>query len=154
MHVRLAKIDKDNYEAVCDLTVSDDQIDFVADNTWSLVEAQFNPGYETRAIYYDDLPVGFIMWVPVNPDKASIWRFMIDENFQYRGIGRRALVAAIEEIRSTNKIKAVEICYNPKNPVAREFYASVGFKEIGMDKENEDMIASLILPNDGPIEQV
>ncbi|WP_255619205.1 hypothetical protein [Photorhabdus antumapuensis] len=38
-------------------------------------------------------------------------------------------------------MKEIEICYKPKNPVARNFYASFGFVEVGMDEENEDMLA-------------
>nr|WP_252044349.1 hypothetical protein [Vibrio sp. SCSIO 43155] len=43
------------------------------------------------------------------------------------------------------ELKEVEICYDPENPVAREFYSSFGFVEIGMDEDDEDMIAVLTI---------
>jgi len=41
MNITLTDVDKDNYEDVCDLSVADNQYDYVADNMWSLVEYQF-----------------------------------------------------------------------------------------------------------------
>lgn len=34
---------------------------------------------------------------------------------------------------------------NPKNPVAKEFYFSFGFSEVGMDEDDEDMLAVIKL---------
>jgi len=39
------------------------------------------------------------------------------------------------------RLEEIEICYNPNNPVTKDFYASFGFVEVGMDKENKDMLA-------------
>jgi ribosomal protein S18 acetylase RimI-like enzyme len=86
---------------VCDLDVSDAQQGFVASNTWSLVQAAFHPGYQTRAIQADGELVGFFMWVPETPQRMSIWRFMVDQHWQGRGIGRRALELALAQIRAT-----------------------------------------------------
>lgn len=141
VQVLLRLVSKHNYEEICDLDVHQEQQDYVATNTWSLVEKMFNPSYETRAIYNESVPVGFIMWVPEKPGKASIWRFMIDKNYQNAGIGRRALQLAIDEIKQSGKFKQIEICYHPDNPVAREFYSSFGFQETGMDEDGEDMLA-------------
>lgn len=99
MQVTLEAITPDNYEAVCDLEVSEAQQGFVASNTWSLVQAAFHPGYQTRAIRADGEWVGFFMWVPETPQRMSIWRFMVDQRWQGRGIGRRALELALAQIR-------------------------------------------------------
>lgn len=139
--VSLRKVTKDNYEAVCELDVSKEQEELVACNMWSLVESMFNEGYETRAIYLEDTPVGFLMWVKESLTKVSIWRFMVDQKHQQNGIGRLALEAALTEIRQLTNLKEIEICYHPKNPVAKEFYASFGFVEVGMDEDDEDMLA-------------
>ena len=141
MNISLQKITKQNYEQVCDLDVSKEQQEYVACNMWSLVESMFNEGYETRAIYQGDLPVGFFMWVKENLHKISIWRFMIDEKYQQNGIGRIALNLALQEIKTNTTIKEIEICYDPQNPVAKAFYASFGFEEVGMDEDGEDMLA-------------
>ena len=60
MDVTLRKVTKDNYERVCELDVEKAQEDYVACNMWSLVEATYNNGYESRAIYLANEPVGFL----------------------------------------------------------------------------------------------
>ncbi|MEP1741309.1 MAG: GNAT family N-acetyltransferase [Kangiellaceae bacterium] len=145
MAVSLRRITKSNYEQVGDLDVSEEQQDYVASNMWSLVESSFNDGYETRAIYLGEEPVGFFMWVTETLSKVSIWRFMIDHKHQKNGIGRIALNLALNEIKLTDGLKEIEICYNPNNPVAKAFYSSFGFVEVGMDDDNEDMLAVITL---------
>lgn len=141
MNITLTDVDKDNYEEVCDLSVADNQYDYVADNTWSLVESKFNPSYQTRAICLDGKPVGFFMWVPETDQRISIWRFMVDQHYQNKGIGRKAMLLALDEIRRTGGLEEIEICYNPNNPVARSFYSSFGFVEVGMEEDGDDMLA-------------
>ncbi|MBU2893710.1 GNAT family N-acetyltransferase [Colwellia sp. D2M02] len=145
MEVSLHQITKENYEEVCELDVTKEQQDYVACNMWSLVESQFNEGYETRAIYADAEPVGFFMWVEESKSKTSIWRFMIDKVHQQKSIGRTALNLALAEIKKSVNLQEIEICYNPNNPVAKEFYSSFGFSEVGMDEDNEDMLAVITL---------
>jgi diamine N-acetyltransferase len=145
VEVSLHQITKENYEEVCELDVTKEQQDYVACNMWSLVESKFNEGYETRAIYIDEEPVGFFMWVQESKSKTSIWRFMIDKAHQQKSIGRTALNLALAEIKEVVDLKEIEICYNPNNPVAKEFYSSFGFTEVGMDEDNEDMLAIITL---------
>lgn len=145
MDITLHQIDKSNYEIVCDLSVTQEQEDYVAENMWSLVEAHYNSGYTCKAIYCDKQPVGFFMWVQETPEKVSIWRFMVDKNHQNKGIGRIALALAIDDIKQIPKLKEIEICYDPNNPVAKDFYSSFGFNEVGMDEDEEDMLAIIYL---------
>lgn len=145
MNISLRKITKNNYEAVCELDVLKEQEDYVACNMWSLVESMFNHTHQTRAIYSENTVVGFFMWVHESDVKTSIWRFMIDQKYQQKGIGRKALQLAIDEIKNTARLFEIEICYNPKNPVAKTFYSSFGFCEVGMDEDDEDMLAVITL---------
>lgn len=141
MDIQLVEVNKSNYEAVCDLDVTKEQEEYVACNMWSIVEATFNQGHVTRAINLNSEAVGFFMWVKETPTKVSIWRFMVDQKHQYKGIGRKALSLALSEIKQDAELTEIEICYNPKNPVAKDFYSSFGFVEIGMDEDDEDMLA-------------
>jgi diamine N-acetyltransferase len=141
MKITLAQITKQNYEAICELEVTEEQESYVASNTWSLVEAAYNSGYFTRAIVADGKPVGFFMWVQESEVKVSIWRFMVDKEYQKKSIGRVALGLALQEIRQIEYLKEIEICYNPNNVVAQGFYSSFGFAEVGMDADGEDMLA-------------
>jgi len=140
MEISLEDINRENYEAVCDLDVSKQQQDYVACNMWSLVESHYNEGYTCKAIYQCSKPVGFLMWVKENPSKISIWRFMVDQAYQNRGVGRRALTLALDTIKQIPKLQQIEICYDPKNAVAKEFYSSFGFYEIGLDDDGDEML--------------
>lgn len=145
MNINLSPITRHNYEAVCDLDVAEHQQDYVACNMFSIVESKFNPGYETRAINHNDIAVGFFMWVKESSTLVSIWRFMVDEKYQQQGIGRHAMKLALKEISQQPGIKHIEICYDPNNPIAQDFYGSFGFKEQGMDEDGEDMLAVINL---------
>lgn len=145
MDISLREVNRQNYEAVCELEVATEQEPYVACNMWSLVEAAYNDGHSCRAIYLAQQPVGFLMWVKETPELISIWRFMVDKQHQQKGIGRRAMALALAEIRQEAGIKQIEICYNPQNPVAKNFYGSFGFTEQGLDDEGEDMLALITL---------
>lgn len=95
--------------------------------------------------YQNDKSVGFFMWVSETPERVSIWRFMVDQRYQKAGIGRTALNLALNEIKTSDKLKEIKICYDPENPVAKDFYSSVGFQEVGLDEDGEDMLAVIKL---------
>ena len=145
MEVSLRQVTKENYEEVCELDVTKEQEDYVACNMWSILESQYNEGYETRVVYMKEEPVGFFMWVKESEIKVSIWRFMVDKKHQQKSIGRVSLNLALAEIKKVSDLQEIEICYNPKNPVAKEFYSSFGFSEVGMDEDDEDMLAVIKL---------
>lgn len=141
MDISLKPITSDNYEEISLLEVEEYQEDYIASNMWSLVEAAYNENYIVRGIYLSDKSVGFFMWVKENPYKIAIWRFMIDKVHQSKGLGREALHIALSEIKQDKQINEIEICYNPLNPLAKNFYSSFGFEEIGLDKDGDDMLA-------------
>ena len=140
MNITLREITKDNYMDVCDLEVADDQKRHLSSNMESLVESKFYETMIPRAIYADDKPVGFIMG-DRSSDTVGIFRFMVDFNFQNKGIGRAALELAITEIRQIEGIKQIEICYHPDNKIAKHLYLKIGFEEVGMDESGDDMWA-------------
>ena len=109
MNISLRPIVKENYEAVRDLELSEDQQSHLDSNIESILESKFDEVLETRAIYLDDDPVGFLLWHPDVDGAAMSWRFMIDGRHQNRGIGRAALALAIEEMKREDGDRAVQI---------------------------------------------
>jgi diamine N-acetyltransferase len=145
VEVSLRQVTKENYEEVCELDITKEQEGYVACNMWSIVESKYNEEYETRVIYMKEEAVGFFMWVKESEIKVSIWRFMVDKKHQQKSIGRVSLNLALEEIKKASDLQEIEICYNPKNAVAKDFYSSFGFSEVGMDEDDEDMLAVIKL---------
>ena len=146
--VTLEDVTVRNWRAVTRLKLAPEQEHLVAGNLYSIAQSKFDPNARPRAVYAGGKPVGFLMYdVWANKDKsreASIYRFMIDRNHQGKGYGRAALALALAEIKAVPGIKKIAIGYMPDNPVAKPFYASFGFVEVGKDDDGE-IIAELIL---------
>ena len=145
MYVSLRDITKEKYKEVCELEIPDEQQAHLSENVWSLVESHYNSTHQTRAIYLKNDIVGFIMWVYMSEVKTSIWRFMVAHEHQKKGIGRESLRQAVNEIGKKKGLKEIEICYSPKNTIARNLYLSLGFQETGMDKDKIEMYAVIKL---------
>ena len=159
--VRLEKINGKNVWDALSLSVKEDQREFVASNDVSIIEAYTAitaNGYAFPfGIYDDEQIVGFLMigfdkddyWDDA-PDIANgnynLWRLMIDQKYQHRGYGKRAIELALEFVRTfpCGKADYCWLSYEPENVVAKELYASFGFSETG-EKDGEELIAVLKL---------
>jgi diamine N-acetyltransferase len=143
LNVSLRPVTEQNWEAVVRLKVEESQNDYVSPNVFSLAEASYRTHCQPRAVYLEEEVVGFLMYAALEPLDApkeyEIFRFMIDGPKQGKGIGRRALELAVAEIRSYPELESILICYVPSNPVAKNFYASFGFEETGLDDHGEMM---------------
>lgn len=140
--VVLREIDWDNLHAVLALDVDPAQQQFVASNAESIAEAHFNPGAWFRAVYADDILVGFVMLFdstvpgaiasdPVEPTGMVLWRLMIDRRYQRQGLGRRALDALREHIGGLDRFRRLLTSYVPRPGGPKGFYFSYGFTETG-----------------------
>ncbi len=142
--VTLREITADTVRSVIRLSVADSQKGFVATNAVSLAQALFAPDAWYRAIYLGDDAVGFIMLedqslrspMPEKP-KVTVWRFMIDTNYQGRGIGRAALLRVIEHVRTKGLFDTLELSYVPGPGCPEPFYLGLGFLHTGRVDENE-----------------
>lgn len=140
MAVELEPVTAQNWRALIDLKVRENQSHFVASNLMSIAEAQF--GFEDEGhwdfypfgAYVDGKPIGFVMYgLNLNHSRfqAFIIRLMVDEHFQGKGYGRAIMRQVLEALRSNEQIKNVGISYEPENVGARQLYASLGFVEPG-----------------------
>lgn len=138
--ISLKKIKRSNLEMILNLAVKPKQKSLVAPNAHSIAEAHFTKGAWYRAIYLDDVPIGFVMLrdttlihkkiMPDNP-VMYIWRFMLDGRYQGKGYGKRAMELVIEHIKSRPNIKEVSLHHEPAKGNAGEFYKKCGFKHTG-----------------------
>ncbi len=139
--VRLENVTARNWRAVVRLKLAPEQKDLVAGNLYSIAQSKFDPNAHPRAVYAGTELVGFLMYnvweTKERTCEASIYRFMIDRKHQRKGYGRAALARALDEIRGVPGITKVSIGYLPQNTVAKPFYASFGFVEVGTDEDGE-----------------
>ena len=154
--VELRKIDAKNIWKICALEVAEDQRNFVATNTQSILEAYcaISSGGVAMpyGIYDGETPVGFVMlgfgcedWEDapeIAKDTYNIWRFMIDRRYQRKGYGKQAMEAVLRLVETFPHGKAdwVWLSYEPENQVAAELYRSFGFRENGQ-MDGDEIIA-------------
>lgn len=125
------KIDKSNYWDCIELTVDDSQVDFVADNKQSLVEAAYEDGLYVLGIYQDNTMVGFLLY---DYDETfpgwSLSRFMIGKQFQGKGYGKQAVLEFFSYFKKNHGADKLFISVSLENAIARKMYSDIGFKEI------------------------
>ncbi|MCL2376750.1 MAG: GNAT family N-acetyltransferase [Defluviitaleaceae bacterium] len=130
MKIEFREIDKTNFGECVNLKVGKDQEDFVASNSWSLLQAAYEPNIYPLGIYKDDKMVGFILY-DFDYELLS-WcmsRFMIDKDHQNQGIGARALEKFIEMIVNKHGVKRLYTSANVANDGAIALYEKFGFKK-------------------------
>jgi diamine N-acetyltransferase len=104
--ISLRPIDDANREAVAALAVAPEQTRFVSSVRDSLREAAEEPGAcaLTWAIYDDATPVGFVMIADEveSPEYLAryLWKLLVDERHQRRGVGTATLDLIVEYFRS------------------------------------------------------
>ncbi|HEX6268746.1 MAG TPA: GNAT family N-acetyltransferase [Anaerolineales bacterium] len=140
MSTVLRPVTAENWRALINLKVREDQSHFVASNLISIAEAQFGFEYEGHwdfypfGAYVEEEPVGFVMYCLNDHHsrfQAFIMRLMVDEHFQGKGYGREIMAQVLDALRANEQIKNVGISYEPENVGARHLYASLGFIEPG-----------------------
>ena len=159
--LRLEKVTAKNVWDLLKLDVAESQRSFVAANDVSIIEAYTTITANGHAfpfgVYNGDTPVGFLMigydvddsWEDA-PEIArgsySLWRLMIDKNYQGMGFGKEAMRLALDFIRTfpCGEAKTCWLSYEPENETARRLYRSFGFAETG-EMDGEEVIAALSL---------
>lgn len=145
--MELRKVDASNLWKLVKLSVREEQRNFVATNTESILEAYVTVTSGGVAlpfgIYEGEEPVGFVMFgygslgdedePAVAEGNYCLWRLMIDQRFQGRGLGKRALQLCLDYLR-TFPCGGAGWCwlsYEPENTGARALYHGAGFRENG-----------------------
>jgi diamine N-acetyltransferase len=128
--ISIKPITEANWEEAANLRVLPEQINFLTPNVYSIAESKFHPELVPCAIYAGATMVGFLMYFrDPRDDQYWLYRFMIDERYQGRGYGKRALLQLIEIIRTFPDAPELNVGYDLENHVAANLYKSVGFIE-------------------------
>lgn len=160
--MELVKLSLKNVWKTVNLKVTPEQEEkgFVAPNKYSVIEAfaAREDGYCALpfALYEDGEAVGFLMIgfdVLDDEDEPgiakgnyTIWRLMIDGKFQGRGLGEKAMKAALDYIRTwpCGKADYCWISYDPANTAAESLYTKMGFRRNG-ETDGDEIVSVLKL---------
>jgi len=133
--ITLREISKETVIAICKLsdTLSPAQKKIVAPNAQSIAQAYYNKHFWFRAIYADEVPVGFLMLYdsPEEQPEAPmyfLWRLMIAGPYQGLGYGKKAVQLLIEYVRGRPRAKELLVSFEDEPGSPEGFYTKLGFK--------------------------
>lgn len=136
--VELRAITKDNLEEVLNLNIFEHQKSFVSSTACSLAQAYvYRETAFPFAVYADNTIVGFIMLgYYENRKQYTLWKVLIDKNYQNKGYGREALKQGIKYLKDNFGVREIYTGVALGNEKAKHLYVSVGFKETGLIEDN------------------
>ena len=153
--ISLRHVTADTVRAIANLRVSAEQESYVASNAVSIAQAYFHPEAWFRAIYAQDVPVGFVMLedqtlVPktADPPPIGLWRFMIDQRYQRSGFGRAALQLVVDHVRSRPGQTGLLTSYVPGPHCPEGFYLGFGFQHTG-EMDGDEIVLKLTFMSAG-----
>ncbi|URZ88109.1 GNAT family N-acetyltransferase [Floricoccus penangensis] len=142
--IELVEVDNSNIDDILELTVKEEQKNFVADVPRSLAYVYANRE-EARAygIYLGKELIGYAS-ISYNAERMmyTIWHFFIDSNFQGKGYGKRALQELISYIKvlSVNLTNKMCLTVEEENILAIGLYESLGFVNTYERDEEDEFI--------------
>jgi len=151
--VTLRQITADTVRIVSLLDAGPEHDHLVAPNAFSIAQAHFHPEAWFRAVYADEVPVGFVMISNASqvPGKSlelhggkpcvSLWRFMIDQRYRGMGYGSRALQLVIDHARTNTSAQRMLLSFVPAKNSPEPFYLRFGFARTGEIDDGEVVMA-------------
>ena len=137
--LRFLRVTATSMNQICDLseTLSPAQRGMVADNVRSMAEAYFSESAWMRAIYADDIPIGFIMTHTgsdyedgIDCPGVFLWRFMIAGPYQGKGYGKKAIDKLIQHLKAMGIPLLYTSCGQGEGS-PENFYRKLGFIPTG-----------------------
>ncbi len=138
--MRLISITEDNWMDVASLAVKEEQKGYVAPAIGILAR-----GYVFRdcngkvyAFENDGVIVGtaLVREFTDEPLGYDLQQFMVDERYQRKGYGSRALELILDELRAENRYDHVELCVKKADVEAIRLYQKHGFINSGYIDED------------------
>ncbi|MEA3337931.1 MAG: GNAT family N-acetyltransferase [Chloroflexota bacterium] len=147
--VTLCEITEETLRPILALNVAPNQERYVASNERSVAQAHFSDKAWFRGIYADDVPVGFIMLSDdANTPEYFLWRLMIDERFQGRGFGRKAVSELVNYVCTRPGATELLVSHVPGQGSPGPFYEKLGFTYTGAEEYGELIMRLALEPVD------
>ncbi len=139
--VTLRPVDATIRSAVLALAVRSEQASFVATPDTYLRMCDTGGVWQPLAVLEGDRVVGFLMW-GVDEDDDSCWLggFIVDAAHQGRGLGRAAVLAALEMLVEQGSKAGFALSYEAENVTAAGLYTSLGFVPTG-ERVDDEVVA-------------
>lgn len=146
--IHLERIDENNFLEAFQLKLGQGQDKYVSSPVRSLAQAYVYYHQCTPfGIYSDDTMVGYVMVIyDTELEEYNIWHMMIDNEYQHKGYGQKALEKCLDYIRTKpfGASDRVVLTCNKDNPIAMGLYHKLGFAETGNEDEDETELALML----------
>ncbi|EQB34711.1 hypothetical protein M948_20195 [Virgibacillus sp. CM-4] len=131
--MKIEELNEGNWYECCDLKLPEKQAEYIESNAISIAQSKLEPSLKPFAIYFEDKVVGFLMYNTEKEELDGYWifRIMVDENFQGKGIGKAATKLMISEMSKLPDAEKIVVGYHPENQEANHLYANLGFIDNG-----------------------
>lgn len=145
MMVKLTEITEDNWFDVADLSVKDNQRNYVAPAIGILARGYVYRDCNSRiyVIEKDGVIVGvsLVREFTDEPLGYDLQQFMIDQRYQDNGYGSAALGLILDKLREERHYDHVEVCVKKEDIVAIHLYEKHGFVDSGyIDEDAPDSL--------------
>lgn len=146
MFTGIRAITDSNKKEVLDLKIAEQQQGFIEPVSHCLADAEKDTRYIPLALYENGEIIGFSMYGKFD---EQIWldRYLIDERFQGKGLGRYFFRALLEDLLERYPNQPVYLSVFEQNKVAIQLYQKFGFSFTEEVDENGEKI--MIYPNGG-----
>ena len=126
--ILLREITRENFWDCIELSVNEEQKNFVTSNAVSIAQSKVQPECIPLAVYDDDLLIGFVMYC-IDEDDGEYWiyRMMIDKRFQSMGYGKKAMSKLLEIIKEDKTHNKILLGVHKESTYAVKLYRSLGF---------------------------
>ncbi|GAA0229135.1 GNAT family N-acetyltransferase [Metaclostridioides mangenotii] len=141
MGLEIRYADKCNWIDLINLSVKNNQSNFIESNLYSIAESKFEEAWKTVGIYNDDILIGFSMYGKLEDNRVWLDRFMIDHKFQGRGYGKLSLKFLIDSLYREYECEEIYLSIYEDNINAIELYKTYGFEFNGeLDTKGEKVM--------------
>ena len=145
MDIHFEEITRENWEECIELSVSDEQDDFVVSNCESILLSKFEENCFPFCIYNGEDMIGFLMYdIDPETDRWELSRFMIDEEYQGNGYGKKALSLLLSLLREKLGAISFYTSVEPENKVMKKLIKSLGFVETGEVLWDEEVFSVIL----------
>jgi diamine N-acetyltransferase len=138
--VRLVQVTEDNWMEIASLAVKENQRGYVAPSVGILARGYVYRDCNAKiyAFENDGVIVGtaLVREFTDEPLGYDLQQFMIDEKYQGKGYGSRALELILDELRKEGRYDHVELCVKKADIEAIRLYEKYGFVDSGYIDED------------------
>ena len=134
--IRIKAVDEQNILEVCKLKAKQDDISTLENysfcNVLSVAEANYHSEMYPNAIYNNNVLSGFFMYKRTEnqADTATIYRFMVDDRFQRKGLEEKAFEYVLRGLKIQG-VRKVVLMIDNINETVKRLYISFGFRFTG-----------------------